>query len=204
MACHGPAVCPSIEGLEFPRAGTRAAEQPDLTALQKLRRRGHAPLQRLQPNLCFGPASPRRSRSARWAWLASKAWPKVGDGLRVVRRSLRGASTRTARANGPHLHRQDRSLLHQIRADSFPAAAELWRAVLPALFRCPLAHGNLSPSNLDCGPRWREYREPPGPNVGRRDVVVCCKAAGQGWQHRGDCFPEKFRHSGSQAQNTGF
>jgi hypothetical protein len=113
--------------------------------------------------------------------------------------------------DGPRLHRQHRSVLHQSGFVSSCCRAQA--AVIPALFRSragprefiAIEFGFWITDMAGDGPRWREYRGPPGPKVGRsQDLVVSCKAAGQGWQHRGESLPEKFRHPGSQFKTRSF
>ena len=114
------------------------------------------------------------------------------------------------RSVGPPVHRQDRSVLSQ------SGFASTWcralRATTPAFL-----HNRAGPWEFfmmefgfritdieDDGPRWWEYRGPPGPNArSSQDLVTSCKAAGQAGSLEGS-FPAKFRGLQGQIQNSGF
>ena len=113
--------------------------------------------------------------------------------------------------DGPHLHQQDRSLLGQ--SGFVSTGCQALGTAMPKLLRSragpweffAIKFRFLITDIAGDGPRWWEYRGPPSPNVDRsQDLVVSRKAAGQGWQPTDECFPAKFRHSGSQIQNLGF
>jgi hypothetical protein len=106
--------------------------------------------------------------------------------------------------DGPHLHQQGRSVLDQ--SGFVSTCCRALRAVIPALFRSRAGPSEFfaiefgfSITNIAAadGPRWREYRGPPGPNAGSsQDLVTSSKAAGQAGSLRGEPFSEKFRASG--------
>jgi hypothetical protein len=88
--------------------------------------------------------------------------------------------------DGPHLHQQGRSVLGQ---NGFVCTCcRALGAAMPALFRSragpweffAIEFGFSITDIVADGPRWREYRGPPGPNVdSSRDLVTSSKAAGQ-------------------------
>ena len=113
--------------------------------------------------------------------------------------------------DGPHLHQQGRSVLDQ--SGFVSTCCRALRAVIPALFRSRAGPSEFfaiefgfSITNIAAdGPRWREYRGPPGPNVGSsQDLVTSSKAAGQAGSLGGSPFRRNFGPPGGKFKARGF
>jgi hypothetical protein len=101
--------------------------------------------------------------------------------------------------DGSHLHRQGRSVFRQNGFVS--TCCRALGAAMPALVRSRAGPWEFlaiefvfSITDIVAdGPRWREYRGPPGPNVGSsQDLVTSWKAAGQAGSLEGSPIRRNF------------